>query len=131
MEKLKDILDDFGWEKVQQGQLPSEIQSISESFVRTSHRWDLYALNGVFIATMDGEIIFELSGIKKNREGFYHRTAQIPQNTRVRVDNLPEFLDGFKHIHSFDNTFLYDNRMGTHFDGIGKRIEEAGELYLQ
>lgn len=128
--KLKEILDNFGWEKVQQGQLPPEIKfQEARSFNKeVVHRWDLYALNGVYVVTEDKIVIPELSGIAKTPYG-YKRTVQIPQNKVVRVDNLQEFLDGFNHLHCFSHNFLFVREEGMHFDGIGKRIEDAGELY--
>jgi hypothetical protein len=130
--KLKEILDKFGWEKVQQGQLPPEIKPKRDKFVRDVHQYDLYALNGVFVVTEDNKSIVALSGIAKTPYDYpydYVRRAQIPQNTTVRVDNMQEFLEGFKHLHSFRNQFVFVKEERMDFHNIGERIEEAGELY--
>jgi len=125
---LKQILDNFGWEKVQQGQLPPEIKSEYEHLSAGVHTWDLYALNGVFAVARDKRVISELVGIAKTSDG-YERRGQIPQNYSVKVENVQEFLEGFKHLYSFENHFLFVAEEGMNFNGIGKRIEDAGELY--
>jgi len=130
--KLKEILDNFGWEKVQQGELPPEIKPESEKFVRDVHQYDLYALNGVCVVTEDGRSIVQLFGIAKTAYEYpydYARTAEIPQNMVVRANDMQEFLEGFKHLHGFRNQFVFVKEEGMHFHGIGKRMEEAGELY--
>ena len=84
--------------------------------------------HGVCVVTEDGRTIVELSGITKTNHG-YERKAQIPQNIIIKVPDVTEFLDGFKHIYGFRNKFLFVKSEGMHFDGIGKRMEEADELY--
>jgi len=125
---LKQILDKFGWEKVQKGQLPPEIKSEYEHLSAGVHRWDIYALNGVLAVAQDKRVVSELAGVAKTSDG-YERRAQIPQNDVVKVDNIQEFLQGFKHLYSFENHFLFVPEEGMNFNGIGKRMEDAGELY--
>jgi len=60
----------------------------------------------------------------------YERKAKIPVDTAVPVANPDEFLRGFKHLHSFKGPFLYRVEDEMHFDGIAKRMEDAGTLYL-
>ena len=126
--KLKEIIDKFGWDKIQQDQLPPEIRSEAANFERRTHKWDLYALNGVLVATQDDSVISSLTGIAKTPDG-YTRRVQIPKNTVIEVDDMQDFLEGFKKIHSFENIFLYDSTIGTSFRELGKMVEDAGELY--
>jgi hypothetical protein len=128
MPTLKEILDKFGWEKIQQGQMPPEIKPEGSTFCRRVHQYDLYALNGVCAVVEDGTDIVELSGIAKTPYG-YTRKAQTPQNSKVTVRDTAAFLEGFMHLHRFKNVFLFVKEEGMHFDGIGKRVEEAGQLY--
>ncbi|MFA5993154.1 MAG: hypothetical protein WC796_05600 [Candidatus Pacearchaeota archaeon] len=129
MRTLKDILDEFGWNKVQHGQFPSEIPITGDHFIgRAIHQYDLYALKGVFAITEDGEAIVDLSGIAKV-DGRYARTGQMPGNSVVKVPDVAEFLGGFKHLHSFRNAYVFVKEEDMHFPGIGKRIEDAGLLY--
>jgi hypothetical protein len=128
MEKLKEILDNFGWENIQQGRIPPEIKPERDKFIEGIHQYDLYALNGVCVIVEDEANIVELSGIAKTSFG-YERRARIPMNTTVRTENVAEFLADFKHLHGFRNRFIFVKEENMHFDGIGKRLEEAGQLY--
>ncbi len=128
MKKLKEVIDEFGWGKIQQGQFPPEIKTEKDNFAGGVHQYDLYALNGVCVVVEDEKQIVELSGISKTSSG-YDRTAQIPQNTVVRVQDAAAYLAGFKHIHKLRSVFLFERSENMHFDGIGKRIEDAGELF--
>jgi hypothetical protein len=132
MKKLKEILDEFGWERLQDRQLPPEIKPEADNFVQKTHTYDLYALNGVCVIVEDGTNIVELSAVAKTSHGSpysYERRAQIPTNTVVKVENPAHFLEGFRHLHSFSNRFIFVREENMHFEGIGKRMEEAGELY--
>ena len=128
---LKQILNDFGWDQMQiEGLLPPEIKSRKFDFSpRSIHHWHLYALNGVYVVTLDQQYVTELCGIAKIADGEYERRRDMPNNSVVEVKNLPKFLDGFKPVHDFRHNYLFVRESDMHFDGIGRRAEKTGELY--
>jgi len=125
--KLKNILDDFGYEKVQKGEFP-EIPTIPDNFNGGEHQYDLFAFNGVFAISEDEKNIVVLTGIAKTSEGF-ERTGGMPNNTLLETDNAAKYLEGFKQIYSFKNRWAFVKEHGMHFQGIGAKLEKAGELY--
>ena len=135
MTTLKGILDGFGWDTFQQKdtKLPPEILVKGyRTTGETAHKYDLYACNGVFVITEDDGLIIDLSGIAKVGKN-YERRVQMPGNCAVELPetgpNVAEFLKGFKHLHSFNNTQVFIKDEGMNFQGIGQRVEKAGLLY--
>jgi len=66
---LKERLDAFGWDKLQQGQLPPGVVPQPDNFVRGQHQYDLYALNVVCVVVEDRRQIVEFCGIGKSVHG--------------------------------------------------------------
>jgi hypothetical protein len=126
---LKEILDEFGWDRIQEGQMPFlETEPNRNGSETRVHNYDLYALRGVYALVEDNKTIFDISGIRKNSCG-YKRTARLPQDSAVKIQNAAQFLEGFKHICQVHSRFRYDQTENMHFDGVCKRMESAEELY--
>lgn len=128
MPKLREMLDQLGWERPQLGELPKDLPLQSDTYSDGVKKYDLYALNGVAVVVEDDRQIVELCGVRKVPTGYW-RGASLPNSRVVRVDNFAEFLDGFKHLHSFRNRFLFAPEERMDFEGIGQRMKESGELY--
>ena len=131
--KLREVINEYGWKRMQEdGEfgIPPQLNPIDISYDNTiTHDVSLYALNGVGVITVDNAQITDLFGIIKTENG-YCRRAHLSFGSALPIETL-DFLDGFKHLHSFRHRFVYVREEGMHFDGIGKRIEDAGQLYSE
>ncbi len=134
--KLKDILDDFGWDKVQAGEFP-ELETEPNSPVTDRnaigrYEFALYAQNGVFVMVENGRRVIDICGIAHNPQKMvYERTGSIAHGQRFVPDDIDEFLEGFKELHRFQSELRVPNlsKERTHFQGIGEQIEHAEALY--
>lgn len=129
---LIEILDSFGREHIHAGDFPHLPTKRQPYDNNRNHRIDLYAHRGVYVIVVDGTIE-EISGIAKNGSETYKRTGQAVADHIHDVvidisDPLDHFLMGFEHLYSFTNRFVYDRSYNMHFDGIGHRLEQAGQL---
>jgi hypothetical protein len=124
---LKEILDKFGWERLQRGELPAEIISEQDDFLGHVSNYSLYALDGVCVITENNRSIVEMSYVEKEN-GTFRRKAAIPRGTIVKPENIPEFLKGFSRLHSYRSQFAYVKEEKMDFHNIGLRMEKAGEL---
>jgi hypothetical protein len=125
---LKQILDEFGWENLQHGELPSEIKSEPDDYSGKACTYNIYALNGVCVITENNSSIVELSFVE-NDGGNFMRKASMPQKDRIKIGNINKFMEGFKLLHTYYSKFAYSKEMQTDFQSIGKRMKDAGELY--
>ena len=130
--KLIEIINEYGWRRMQEdGEWNTpQLKPIDALYDNTKmHDVNLYALNGVCVITIDNAQITDLFGIAKTEDG-YRRRAQLSFGTMLCIETL-DFLDGFKQLHSFRHNFVYVREEEMHFDGIGKRVEDAGQLYFE
>ncbi len=131
--KLREIINEYGWKRMQEdGEfgIPPQLNPIDILYDNTiMHDIRLYAFNGVGVITVDNTQITDLFGIAKTENG-YTRRAHLSFSSALLIETL-DFLDGFKHLHSFRHRFVYVREEEMHFDGIGKRIEDAGQLYSE
>jgi len=101
---------------------------------KTSHKFDIYAKNGLMVIIADNTHIVQLcSVIKYPLQSKKGTGYTIGADLLINRDNkdLPEiqkdFLKQFKLIHSFRDKLVYTNKVS--FNDLGKMIEKSGELY--
>ena len=96
--------------------------------------WQVYVKDKICYAFEDGRPIEMFSvGKKVGKElTLYFRDPSVAKTDLTQEDivAIEESLDSMTCVADFHGPFLYDRKMDMHFDGLARKVDEAGGISL-